>query len=100
MSLKSSSSVSARCAVISSAGDCPGHHLDDSQHFDAFIVLSWPTSDEGTALDSSPRRYVMRIQLTIPKELEKSLRQLAILEHRYPRQQAEVLLYQAIQRAM
>src|SRR5262245_5475639 len=42
----------------------------------------------------------MRIQLTIPKELEKSLRQLAILEHRYPRQQAEVLLYQAIQRAM
>jgi hypothetical protein len=42
----------------------------------------------------------MRLQLTIPKELEKNLRQLAILEHRYPRQQAEVLLYQAIQRAM
>ena len=42
----------------------------------------------------------MRVQLTIPQELETCLRQLAIWEHRDPRRQAEVLLYEAIQRAM
>jgi hypothetical protein len=41
----------------------------------------------------------MRMQLTIPPELETRLRQLAILEHRDPRRQAEVILYRAIQRA-
>ena len=42
----------------------------------------------------------MRVQLTIPQELETCLRELAIWEHRDPRQQAEVLLYEAIERAM
>jgi len=38
----------------------------------------------------------MRIQINIPPHLAERLRQLAMQEHRYPRQQAEVLLYQAL----
>lgn len=41
----------------------------------------------------------MRMQITLPPELAERLRQLAVLEHRYPRQQAEVLLYRALQSA-
>jgi hypothetical protein len=39
----------------------------------------------------------MRMQITIPPHLAERLRQLAVCEHRFPRQQAEILLWRAIE---
>jgi hypothetical protein len=42
----------------------------------------------------------MRLTVYIPPDLTEKLKHLAWLEHRYPRQQAEYLLQQAIQQTV
>lgn len=39
----------------------------------------------------------MRFQVTLPKDLAERLQLIALKEHRYPRQQAELMLYRAIE---
>lgn len=42
----------------------------------------------------------MRMQISIPTVLLERLHELARREHRFPRQQAEILLYRAIEQAV